>query len=100
VPASQSTAPGSTAASKIVLSTAQREADELKRSREEDDHIRERSEKRARGEEVDGDSDEKKDASEDDMDMDQSDDDEGESDSVLLWKEMYAWRVGALAGET
>ena len=72
LPASQSTAPGSAAASKIVLSTAQREADELKRSREEDDTIRERSEKRARGEDADGD------ASEDDMDISGDEDEDGQ----------------------
>lgn len=64
-----------------MLSTAQREADELKRSREEDDTIRERADKRARGEEDEGDEDEGAKggaAGEDDedaMDMDESDDD-------------------------
>lgn len=85
IPASQSTAPGSSA-SKIVLSTAQREADELKRSREEDDTIRERADKRARGEEVEGDEPTKEEeADEDDMDMDEEDDEEGEFTSSLGW---------------
>lgn len=77
IPASQSTAPGSSA-SKIVLSTAQREADELKRSREEDDTIRERADKRARGEEVEDEPTKGEEADEDDMDMDEEDDEDGE----------------------
>ncbi|KAL7410685.1 hypothetical protein BDY24DRAFT_399003 [Mrakia frigida] len=75
IPASQSTAPGSSA-SKIVLSTAQREADELKRSREEDDTIRERADKRARGEEVEDEPTKGEEADEDDMDMDEEDDED------------------------
>lgn len=65
LPASQSTAPPQ---AKVLISNAQRDADDLKRTREEEDTIHEREEKRAKGGEDD-----------DDMDMDEEDDDDGQS---------------------
>lgn len=93
LPTSQSTAPPGSF--KVVTSTAQREADDLKRSREEEDTIRESKKFKADNEMVDGGSalangntDGPGAASEDEDDMDMDDDDDdgeaGESSSLIL----------------